>query len=757
MALVFWAEVVLAQQCPIYTKKEELLIQFPHLIPLIEQAEQQFKLELQNPFSSQKTTSDCEPYVIPVVFHIIHNNGPENISDQAVFDQMRRLNIDYNKRNADTANTEPEFKHIIGDVGVEFRLAKLDPQGNPTTGIMRYVSADTYDPNAFDALGRQWPRERYLNVYVKSNIGQGVAGYTLLPAWVDGWPDGDAVHMLYSYVNGDARVLTHEVGHWLNLDHCWGPSNEPGDPGNCGMDDGVFDTPNTIGWTSCNLNGATCGSPKDNVQNYMEYSYCNTMFTLGQTSRMQTTLNSTISDRSNLWQSSNLQATGVGSLTEAHFSASQRIICAGATIELYDESTYGACTWNWTISGPEVVTSTDAFPNITLTEPGSYSVTLVASNDFTSVNKTELGYIIVTDPLEHFLPFSESFDNTSLPNDRWLLEGTNTWALTNSASVSPSYSVWVNNFNDAGGQRQYLTSTGADLSVVESAYINFKVAYAQKISSNNDVLRILMSNDCGETFIFKWGRAGNALKSADPTTNLFVPDTSQWRSFSVPVPNHFLVDGFLFQFEFKGAGGNNIYLDDINLDVVYLDHPILISPENTSLQPISVTLDWKAVDSADDYEYVLDTTLNFNSALLTTGALTFINSDPNNIDTEFLADNLMPNTTYYWKVRIHKNGVDMPWTDVWQFTTDFNVQTKLNSSDIAQYYVYPIPFEDHITFTGPLNGSYDIDIKTIDGKTILKTTLLSTQQIDLPISSGIYVLSVYQNGVLQHVQKMVKF
>ena len=66
--------------------------------------------------------------------------------------------------------------------------------------------------------------------------------------------------------NTARHTLSHESGHWLNLAHNWGGTNTPADAGNCSDDDGVADTPNTIGWTTCNVNGNTCGS-LDNVQN----------------------------------------------------------------------------------------------------------------------------------------------------------------------------------------------------------------------------------------------------------------------------------------------------------------------------------------------------------------------------------------------------------------------------------------------------------------------------------------------------------
>ena len=90
----------------------------------------------------------------------------------------------------------------------------------------------------------------------------------------------------YSYVGrtetgsqGRSSALTHEVGHYLALNHTWGAGNTPEAATNCNQDDGVTDTPNCAGTPNCNLNINTCGAGtpgdlKDNVQNFMDYAYC---------------------------------------------------------------------------------------------------------------------------------------------------------------------------------------------------------------------------------------------------------------------------------------------------------------------------------------------------------------------------------------------------------------------------------------------------------------------------------------------------
>ncbi|MEX1131791.1 MAG: hypothetical protein WEC15_01075, partial [Flavobacteriales bacterium] len=126
-------------------------------------------------------------YVISVVFHVIHNNGPENISDEQLYDAIRVLNNDFNKLNTDWPGVRPEFLDIVADVGIEFRLARKDPQGNCTNGITRTVSQLTYSGDQAMKDLIQWPRNRYLNVWVAASAN-GAAGYTYRPGSVNNSP-----------------------------------------------------------------------------------------------------------------------------------------------------------------------------------------------------------------------------------------------------------------------------------------------------------------------------------------------------------------------------------------------------------------------------------------------------------------------------------------------------------------------------------------------------------------------------------------
>ncbi|HET6243985.1 MAG: T9SS type A sorting domain-containing protein [Bacteroidetes bacterium] len=208
-------------------------------------------------------------YTIPVVFHILHEYGSENLHDTIIKAQIARLNKDFRKLNEDTANVVPEFKGLIADSRVEFKLATKDYQGNCTNGIERIFTHETQIGDDFSKLN-PWPREKYLNIWVSANISRpGVAGYATFPSGAVGgymyFLDG--IMVTKDYVGESHRVLTHEVGHYLGLSHPWGD----GEIGTGCGNDGILDTPPTKGWSFCSLNDAT-SCPAVNIAKAYSFS-----------------------------------------------------------------------------------------------------------------------------------------------------------------------------------------------------------------------------------------------------------------------------------------------------------------------------------------------------------------------------------------------------------------------------------------------------------------------------------------------------
>ena len=235
---------------------------------------------------------------IPVVVHVVYKAAKENISDAQILSQIDVLNKDFRKLNTDINNTPAAFINSAADIEVQFCLAQVDPNGNPTTGIVRvpttvgpFVGNDAVK---FTAQGgdNAWDRNKYLNIWVCNIMGYlGYSSFPGSPAELDGvvcyfGAFGTGGVTLPPYHLG--RTMTHEIGHWMNLVHIWGD-----DGTGCLGSDYVDDTPNQAGYNfgcatfpkiSCNN-----GPNGEMFMNYMDYSddQCLLLFTEGQKTRMR--------------------------------------------------------------------------------------------------------------------------------------------------------------------------------------------------------------------------------------------------------------------------------------------------------------------------------------------------------------------------------------------------------------------------------------------------------------------------------------
>lgn len=538
------------------------------------------------------STSEGGQFIIPMVVHVIHNYGTENISDAQIVDAIRILNEDYNKQNADTANIVPTFKPIAGNAQFVFRLATKDPDGNCTNGITRTPSLLTYDADD-DSKIISWPRAKYFNFWVVSNIytdqsGTVTAGYATLPGFsVDGT---DGIILDDNYVgsigtsngaNFNKRVLTHEAGHFFNLLHPWG-NGQIGT--SCTGSDFVSDTPPTKGaFSTCPLTKDECGS-LENVQNFMDYATCTNMFTNGQVTRMTTAINSTTGQRRSLWQPSNLTATGTNDPYSyppncapiADFKSNRFSVCAGGSITFTDQS-YNATptSWNWTFTdGTNTLNSTLQNPTITFANPGIYNVTLTVSAPGGNGSVTKNGYIQVYDANADFSSFlyEDSFDNSPLASGRWDAQydwSSNVgWQETTLASFTAPNALRVNNFGSQKGISYSVISPSYDFSAIDGTpTLTFKYAFARRTNDDMDQLRVYVSSNCGQTWNVRWSKEGADLATVSNKSNNWTPaSTADWRSVTLTnLAAWASSNNVRFRFEFNSDGGNNIYLDDINI------------------------------------------------------------------------------------------------------------------------------------------------------------------------------------------------
>lgn len=269
-----------------------------------------------------KTTT--QKYVIPVVFHVYGDTqGGYPITDSLIKTAVQWLNEDFHGLNTDYNTVHNQFLPLRDILDVTFALAKKDPAGNPTTGIVRrpvkagYANNDQATENKIAADA--WDNYKYLNIYIMVDLydngdltRSGVGTYPTKSYFDDRIArivyNGKFLAYNYTSVPEFYSVLTHECGHFFNLIHTF-------ENGCTAPNDNVADTPPCTQAQGCHISSSfngplNCNSAIINAENYMDYNYnCYKMFTKGQVARMTAALNT--APLVSLWQPSNILATGV--------------------------------------------------------------------------------------------------------------------------------------------------------------------------------------------------------------------------------------------------------------------------------------------------------------------------------------------------------------------------------------------------------------------------------------------------------------
>lgn len=573
-------------------------------------------------FAARKTQAGEQKsaaITVPVVVHIIHDNGIGNISDEQIFSAIEVLNIDYRRENSDTSATRDvpnaPFKSVAEGMDIEFVMARIDPWGNCTNGIVR-VNAPHLTYNAgedckYSALGGSdaWPKDMYMNIWVVNTIdsdGQGItAGYAYYPYGAEN-NDGYGILMDDNYMGTlgtaqteDGRVLTHEMGHALGLPHIFdeGWGNPSGcHTGDCFTEgDRSCDTPPQAAadW-SCAPTLNTCSDipvndafgfdAYDQIENYMSYNSCQNMFSSDQCNIMTNNLND-ISFLSDLISPSNMIATGVLQpevFCKADFTSYKRVICVGGSVEMEDYSFSNPISWSWTVSpGTEgidfiYISGTDGTsdePEIQFLTPGSYSISLTAGDGVTSDVETKNDYIrVLTD--QTFTPFLESFEpfTTLSASNYWLEEndgGNEAWEVVTNVGRTGQQSVKLANYGQPAGNIDELISSPVDLSsysASDDVTLTFRFAYRKRTAGNEEWLKVFLTKDCGDTWVQRKTLFGDQLSTLTAGTAWSPSSESDWTTIHMTnVTSSYFVSNFRYKFRFESDGGNNIFIDDINI------------------------------------------------------------------------------------------------------------------------------------------------------------------------------------------------
>lgn len=573
-----------------------------------------------------KTTATI--YDVPVVVHIVHDYGAEYISDDAIFEAVAYWDVVFNKQNSDTVDVLPNFKKYIGNPEIRLRLATKDPSGNPTKGITRrqsYMTTRGSDPAKVD----YWPNNKYINVWFVNKFDadhSGAAAYAYYPSTGASIPFYDGIIGVYNYINFD-KAIPHEFGHSLNLPHTWGNTNNPGVA--CG-DDGVADTPPTYGHTSCtptDLYDTRCATgytdafgvfqPNSplaadtaNTQNIMDYSYCQKMFTKGQSDRMRAALTSSVAGRNNLFSPSNLTATGAilprpDLKPIADFSVEKGVLSwGGPTAEravfLCQNSTtrfsFNNRSWNdtitavnWTfsnsaasasstmLSGPVNNSFKDAgWVNVTLEATGNNSGSTTISKQAVYVASRDAygsGYANYFTAPHDFpdWPMFNHFNN----NFKWEFSA-------NNGFPSGSGCIRYRSYDDRAAPERYtqtqdgdfddLYTPAFDITAINpiSGFknLNFYTAGSYTPSSTfSDSLQIFASTNCGDTWVrITCLNASSLLNNGAKSTEFAPNNISEWQAQTINIPAALQTERTFFRFRYwPSFGGNNLYFDNFSV------------------------------------------------------------------------------------------------------------------------------------------------------------------------------------------------
>ncbi len=320
-------------------------------------------------------------YTLPVVFHIINSN-PASITDAAVLAALQGMN--------DAFSASGTFAGGRTDTRIQFCIAKTDPNGGKTTGIVRtktFLGDYDYDMEGGDvvSLGR-WDPSRYVNIWVVQDIKSEYMQTFECGVWTRLKMGG------YASAGGDIVVaglgigtLCHETGHYLSLDHTF--ANRDCANFDCNTSgDRVCDTPPETTITG----GYPCGSPQNSCSsdtlsgfatdvpdlpdNFMDYGNgigCILGFTDGQATRMRNFIATSLTGMI----ASTVCTDPCPDAITASFTTNIDYPIIGDVLHLTNTST-GAVSYEWLVDGVVAATTTDF--DYTVTAKKNYTITLRA-------------------------------------------------------------------------------------------------------------------------------------------------------------------------------------------------------------------------------------------------------------------------------------------------------------------------------------------------------------------------------------------
>lgn len=509
---------------------DEMHKQMQALDPSLKQAQ----IESENKLRALKYSAGKSSSIkyIPVVFHVIHKWGMENVSQAQIQDAIRVLNEDFRKQTGTNGakSTDP----LAADMQYEFRLAQFDPNGKPTNGVNRVYSLQTDNARDNAKSLSVWDAKKYYNIWVVNSIqnttgttGSIVLGYAQFPYMLSKKPGTDGVMLCANQVgtievgatdNQLGRTLTHETGHWTGLYHTFQDGCVGLTPSTCDVEgDLVCDTPPLSDASfGCQTTRESCNAGTlAMIKNYMDYSdgACMELFTQGQKTRSDVSMNAY---RSVIVSASNLSAAG-------------------------------------------------------LNADGTYIP--LASSALKA-------------------PYTCGFNMGDFAKDGWKFEnytspGDSGWKESNKAAYEGTGAMCARNVLHVrlGNYKNAFVSPSIDISGLTKPSLTFQLAYAKRIGASNDKLRVFISNNFGRTEELVATYAPADMATGLTSLTEFVPSTDEWKAFKLDLTAYKNYNNCQIRFELGSLKGNNIYLDNFTIAEATGIGSIVANPIELNLFP----------------------------------------------------------------------------------------------------------------------------------------------------------------------------
>ncbi len=261
----------------------------------------------------------------------------------------------------------------------------------------------------------------------------------------------------------------------------------------------------------------------------------------------------------------------------AEFEAEITAVCAGGTTQFTDQSSNNPTSWSWTFPGGTPSSSTEQHPKVSYNNPGTYSVTLTATNGGGSDTRTRNSYISVGDGRQDIIEcinFEDGLEDWTVENP----DGGIGWEVVSASGQRyGEQSLWLDNFSySQAGRRDALLSPIIDLEARDNITLLVEYAYARRSSSRRDSMVISISTDGGDTFerIFADTEDGSGNFATHVQTNqLFEPEVlADWcltgfgpNCLTLDLTPYAAASQAQIMIENVTGRGNSMYLDNISI------------------------------------------------------------------------------------------------------------------------------------------------------------------------------------------------